>query len=148
MAPITFEHVTKRFDETTAVADLDVEVADGEFLVLVGPSGCGKTTALRMLAGLEEISNGRILIGDRIVNNIAPGARDVAMVFQSYALYPHMTVYDNLAFALRNRKLPKEEIDRRVRDAGAVLDLGNLLKRKPKQLSGGQRQRVALGRAI
>jgi multiple sugar transport system ATP-binding protein len=148
MAPITFEHVTKRFDDTTAVDDLNIEVADGEFLVLVGPSGCGKTTALRMLAGLEEITDGRILIGDRVVNNVAPGARDVAMVFQSYALYPHMKVYDNLAFGLRNYKVPKAEIDRRVRQAADVLELGDLLKRKPKQLSGGQRQRVALGRAI
>jgi multiple sugar transport system ATP-binding protein len=148
MASITFEHVSKIFDETTAVDDLSIEVADGEFLVLVGPSGCGKTTALRMLAGLEEISKGRILIGERVVNNVAPGARDVAMVFQSYALYPHMTVYDNLAFSLRNRKLAKNEIDRRVNSAGQVLELENLLKRKPKQLSGGQRQRVALGRAI
>jgi multiple sugar transport system ATP-binding protein len=148
MAPITFEHVTKRFDETTAVDDLSIEVADGEFLVLVGPSGCGKTTALRMLAGLEEISDGRILIGDRVVNNVAPGARNVAMVFQSYALYPHMTVYDNLAFSLKNFKVPKEEIDRRVREAGQILELEGMLKRKPKQLSGGQRQRVALGRAI
>jgi multiple sugar transport system ATP-binding protein len=148
MAPITFEHVTKRFDEVTAVDDLNIEVGDGEFLVFVGPSGCGKTTALRMLAGLEEITGGRILIGDRVVNNVAPGARDVAMVFQSYALYPHMKVYDNLAFGLRNYKVPKAEIDRRVRQAADVLELGDLLKRKPKQLSGGQRQRVALGRAI
>ena len=148
MAPITFEHVTKRFDETTAVADLSIEVPDGEFLVLVGPSGCGKTTALRMLAGLEDITSGRILIGDRVVNNIAPGARDVAMVFQSYALYPHMTVFDNLAFSLRNQKVGKSEIDRRVRQTADVLELGDFLKRKPKQLSGGQRQRVALGRAI
>jgi multiple sugar transport system ATP-binding protein len=148
MAPITFDHVTKRFDETTAVADLSIEVADGEFLVLVGPSGCGKTTALRMLAGLEDTTSGRILIGDRVVNNIAPGARDVAMVFQSYALYPHMTVYDNLAFSLRNHKVRKAEIDRRVRQAADVLELGDFLKRKPRQLSGGQRQRVALGRAI
>ena len=148
MAPITFEHVTKRFDETTAVADLSIEVADGEFLVLVGPSGCGKTTALRMLAGLEDITSGRILIGDRVVNNVAPGARDVAMVFQSYALYPHMTVYDNLAFSLRNQKVPKRQIDERVRRTADVLELGELLKRKPRQLSGGQRQRVALGRAI
>jgi multiple sugar transport system ATP-binding protein len=148
MAPITFEHVTKRFDEATAVDDLSIEVGDEEFLVLVGPSGCGKTTALRMLAGLEEITSGRILIGDRVVNNVAPGARDVAMVFQSYALYPHMKVYDNLAFGLRNYKVPKTEIDRRVRQAADVLELGDLLKRKPKQLSGGQRQRVALGRAI
>jgi multiple sugar transport system ATP-binding protein len=148
MAPITFEHVTKRFDETTAVDDLNVEVADGEFLVLVGPSGCGKTTALRMLAGLEDITSGRILIGDRVVNNVAPGSRDVAMVFQSYALYPHMTVYDNLAFSLRNHGVPKKQIDERVRRTADVLELDDLLKRKPRQLSGGQRQRVALGRAI
>ncbi len=148
MAPITFEHVTKRFDETIAVNDLSVDVADGEFLVLVGPSGCGKTTALRMLAGLEDITNGRILIGDRVVNHVAPGKRDVAMVFQSYALYPHMTVYNNLAFGLRNYNVPKREIDRRVREAAGILELGDLLQRTPKQLSGGQRQRVALGRAI
>jgi ABC-type sugar transport system ATPase subunit len=148
MAPITFEHITKRFDQTTAVDDLNIEVADGEFLVLVGPSGCGKTTALRMLAGLEDITSGRILIGDRVVNNVAPGARDVAMVFQSYALYPHMTVFENLAFSLRNQKVAKAEIDRRVRQAADVLELGDFLKRKPRQLSGGQRQRVALGRAI
>src|SRR5579885_1962148 len=148
MASITFEHVTKQFEETTAVDDLNIAVADGEFLVLVGPSGCGKTTALRMLAGLEEITSGRILIGDRVVNNVAPGARNVAMVFQSYALYPHMTVRDNLAFSLRNYKVPKDEIDRRVQQAAEILELDSLLKRKPKQLSGGQRQRVALGRAI
>ena len=148
MATITFEHVSKRFDETVAVDDLSIDVADGEFLVLVGPSGCGKTTALRMLAGLEDISSGRILIGDRIVNNVAPGARDIAMVFQSYALYPHMTVFDNLAFGLRNRKLRKSDVDRRVQEAAEILELGSLIKRKPKQLSGGQRQRVALGRAI
>jgi len=148
MAPITFEHVTKRFDDSIAVDDLSIEVADGEFLVLVGPSGCGKTTALRMLAGLEDVTSGRILIGDRVVNNVAPGARDVAMVFQSYALYPHMTVYDNLAFSLRNQKQPKAEIERRVGSAADVLELADYLKRKPKQLSGGQRQRVALGRAI
>jgi multiple sugar transport system ATP-binding protein len=148
MAPITFEHLTKRFDDAVAVNDLNIEIADGEFLVLVGPSGCGKTTALRMLAGLEEISDGRILIGDRVVNNVAPGARNVAMVFQSYALYPHMTVYDNLAFSLKNFNVPKAEIDRRVREAGETLELTEYLKRKPKQLSGGQRQRVALGRAI
>ena len=148
MASIVFDHITKKFDETTAVDDLNIEVADGEFLVLVGPSGCGKTTALRMLAGLEDISSGRILIGDRVVNNVAPGARNVAMVFQSYALYPHMTVYDNLAFGLRNYKVPKQEIDRRVQTAAKTLELDTMLKRKPKQLSGGQRQRVALGRAI
>ena len=148
MATITYEHVTKRFDETTAVDDLNIDVVDGEFLVLVGPSGCGKTTALRMLAGLEDVTAGRILIGDRIVNNVAPGKRDIAMVFQSYALYPHMTVYGNLAFSLKNFGVSKQEIDRRVREAAEVLECGNLLKRKPKQLSGGQRQRVALGRAI
>jgi ABC-type sugar transport system ATPase subunit len=148
MASIVFDHITKKFDETTAVDDLNIEVADGEFLVLVGPSGCGKTTALRMLAGLEDITSGRILIGNRVVNNVAPGARNVAMVFQSYALYPHMTVYDNLAFGLRNYKVPKEEIDRRVQSAAKTLELDTMLKRKPKQLSGGQRQRVALGRAI
>jgi multiple sugar transport system ATP-binding protein len=148
MASIVFDHITKKFDETTAVDDLTIEVADGEFLVLVGPSGCGKTTALRMLAGLEDISSGRILIGDRVVNNVAPGARNVAMVFQSYALYPHMTVYDNLAFGLRNYKVPKQEIVRRVQSAAKTLELDTMLKRKPKQLSGGQRQRVALGRAI
>jgi ABC-type sugar transport system ATPase subunit len=148
MATITYEHVTKKFDDATAVNDLSIEVADGEFLVLVGPSGCGKTTALRMLAGLEEVSEGRILIGERVVNNVAPGRRDIAMVFQSYALYPHMTVYNNLAFGLKNFDVPKHEIDRRVREAADILELGTLLKRKPKQLSGGQRQRVALGRAI
>ena len=148
MAQVVFDNVTKRFDGTTAVDELTLEVADGEFLVLVGPSGCGKSTALRMLAGLEEVTEGRILIGDRVVNNVAPGSRDVAMVFQSYALYPHMTVYDNLAFALRNRKLPKQEIDDRVTRAAEILDMAPLIKRKPKQLSGGQRQRVALGRAI
>ncbi len=148
MAPITFEKLTKRFDDLTAVDALDIDVPDGEFLVLVGPSGCGKTTALRMLAGLEEVTSGRILIGDRVVNTLAPGARDVAMVFQSYALYPHMTVFANLAFSLQNRHLPKPEIERRVRAAAEVLELEGLLTRRPKQLSGGQRQRVALGRAI
>jgi multiple sugar transport system ATP-binding protein len=148
MASVTFEHVTKSYDGTVAVKELDLEVSDGEFLVLVGPSGCGKTTALRMIAGLEQITDGRLLIGDRVVNNLAPVARDVAMVFQSYALYPHMTVFDNLAFGLRNKKVPRKDIDERVRQASAILDLDPLLKRKPKQLSGGQRQRVALGRAI
>jgi multiple sugar transport system ATP-binding protein len=148
MATVTFEHVTKRYDGTVAVNDLSLSVGDGEFLVLVGPSGCGKTTALRMIAGLEQISDGRLLIGDRVVNNVAPVQRDIAMVFQSYALYPHMTVYNNLAFGLRNKKVPRKDIDDRVRQAADILDLGPLLKRKPKQLSGGQRQRVALGRAI
>jgi multiple sugar transport system ATP-binding protein len=148
MASVTYVNVSKSFDGTVAVNDLTLEVAEGEFIVLVGPSGCGKSTALRMLAGLERVDSGRILIGDRVVNNLAPAARDVAMVFQSYALYPHMTVYDNLAFALRNARLPKREIDERVRRSAEILQLANLLKRKPKQLSGGQRQRVALGRAI
>ena len=148
MARVSFENVTKSFDGTIAVDDLSLEVADGEFLVLVGPSGCGKSTALRMLAGLEDITSGRILIDDLVVNNVAPGSRDIAMVFQSYALYPHMTVYDNLAFGLRNHKVAKPEIDRRVQRAAEILDLADLIKRKPKQLSGGQRQRVALGRAI
>jgi multiple sugar transport system ATP-binding protein len=148
MASITFQHVSKRFDDTLAVDDLSIAAPDGEFLVLVGPSGCGKTTALRMLAGLEDASDGRILIGDRVVNNVAPGARNVAMVFQSYALYPHMTVYQNLAFSLHNFKVPKAEIARRVGEAARILELDALLSRKPKQLSGGQRQRVALGRAI
>ena len=148
MARVIFDHVTKRFDGTVAVRDLDLEIEDGEFLVLVGPSGCGKTTALRMLAGLEEVTDGRIVIGSRIVNNLAPGDRDVAMVFQSYALYPHMTVYDNLAFGLRNSRVPKAEIDARVSHAAGILGMEDLLRRKPRQLSGGQRQRVALGRAI
>jgi len=148
MARVTYDHVTKSFGDTTAVNDLLLEITDGEFMVLVGPSGCGKTTALRMLAGLEKVSDGRILIGERVVNNVAPQHRDIAMVFQSYALYPHMTVYDNLAFGLRNQKVEKKEIDRRVRQAAEILDLDPLIKRKPKQLSGGQRQRVALGRAI
>jgi multiple sugar transport system ATP-binding protein len=148
MAPVTFENVWKSYDGTLAVKDLSLDIEDGEFIVLVGPSGCGKSTALRMLAGLERIDDGRILIGERVVNNVAPAARDVAMVFQSYALYPHMTVYDNLAFGLRNAGVPRQAIDERVRRAGDILQLSELLKRKPKQLSGGQRQRVALGRAI
>src|SRR5829696_1514309 len=148
MANVTFEHVTKQFDGAAAVNDFSLLVPESEFMVLVGPSGCGKSTALRMLAGLERLSDGRILIGDRVVNNVAPQDRDVAMVFQSYALYPHMTVYDNLAFGLRNMKVPKHEVDERVRRAGDILQLSELIKRKPKQLSGGQRQRVALGRVI
>src|SRR5881398_3969904 len=148
MANVTYDHVTKTFGDTSAVKDFLLEITDGEFMVLVGPSGCGKSTALRMLAGLEKVSDGRILIGERVVNNVAPQHRDIAMVFQSYALYPHMTVYDNLAFGLRNQKVEKKEIDRRVRQAAEILDLDPLIKRKPKQLSGGQRQRVALGRAI
>src|SRR5690349_22387561 len=148
MATITFEHVTKRFDDSVAVNDLSIDVADGEFLVLVGPSGCGKSTSLRMLAGLEEISDGEIRIGDRVVNNVAPKDRDIAMVFQSYALYPHMTVYDNMAFGLKLRKTPKQIIDQRVRETAKSLNIEQLLDRKPRQLSGGQRQRVAVGRAI
>jgi multiple sugar transport system ATP-binding protein len=148
MASVTYDDVSKFFDGTGAVRDFSLDIENGEFVVLVGPSGCGKSTALRMLAGLERVTSGRILIGDRVVNNVAPQARDVAMVFQSYALYPHMTVYDNLAFALRNKRVPKREIDERVRRAAGILQMENLLKRKPKQLSGGQRQRVALGRAI
>ena len=148
MANVSFEHVTKRFGDVTAVNDLSLEVADGEFLVLVGPSGCGKSTALRMIAGLEEITSGALKIGDRVVNDLAPKDRDVAMVFQSYALYPHMSVRDNLAFGLKLRKVPRPEIERRVNETGKLLELNTLLDRKPKQLSGGQRQRVALGRAI
>jgi multiple sugar transport system ATP-binding protein len=148
MASVNYEHVSKVFDRTPAVDDLSLDIGDGEFMVLVGPSGCGKSTALRMLAGLEEVTKGRIMIGDRVVNNVAPASRDVAMVFQSYALYPHMTVYDNLAFGLRNTGVPKREIDERVRQAAEILQMDDLIKRKPRQLSGGQRQRVALGRAI
>jgi multiple sugar transport system ATP-binding protein len=149
VASVTFEHVTKRFsDDVIAVNDLHLEIRDGEFLVLVGPSGCGKTTALRCLAGLEQISEGRIRIGDRVVNRVPPKDRNLAMVFQSYALYPHMTVYDNLAFGLKLLKTPKAEIKRRVAEAARILDLEPFLDRKPKALSGGQRQRVALGRAI
>ena len=148
MASVTYDHVTKKFGEVTAVNDFDVDIKDKEFLVLVGPSGCGKTTALRLVAGLEEITTGNIYIGERLVNDVAPKDRDIAMVFQSYALYPHMSVYDNLAFGLKLRKTPKADIDRRVKDAAEILQIGALLDRKPKQLSGGQRQRVALGRAI
>jgi multiple sugar transport system ATP-binding protein len=148
MAGVTFDHVSKQFGEVTAVNDLTIQIHDKEFLVLVGPSGCGKSTTLRLLAGLEEVTAGDIFIGDRRVNDVAPKDRDIAMVFQSYALYPHMTVYDNLAFGLKLRKTPKAEIERRVKEAADILGLSNLLRRKPKQLSGGQRQRVALGRAI
>ena len=148
MASVTFKNVTKRFGDVEAVSNLSLDVKDKEFLVLVGPSGCGKSTSLRMLAGLEEISDGEILIGERVVNNVAPKDRDIAMVFQSYALYPHMTVYDNMAFGLRLRKTPKQVIDERVRKAAKELGIENLLDRRPRQLSGGQRQRVAVGRAI
>jgi multiple sugar transport system ATP-binding protein len=149
MASVSYDHVTKRFSGgTLAVNDFNLEVKDTEFMVLVGPSGCGKSTALRMLAGLEEVSEGEIKIGDKVVNDVPPRDRDIAMVFQSYALYPHMTVFDNLAFGLRMRGTPKDDIERRVNAAANILELGPLLKRKPRQLSGGQRQRVALGRAI
>jgi multiple sugar transport system ATP-binding protein len=149
MATVTYDHVTKAYaDGTTAVKDLDLLIKDGEFLVLVGPSGCGKTTALRCLAGLEEITAGQIKIDARVVNRVPSKDRNIAMVFQSYALYPHMTVYDNLAFGLKLLKTPKKEIRRRVEEAAKILNLENLLDRKPRALSGGQRQRVALGRAI
>ena len=148
MATLTLDHATKKFGEVTAANDICIEVKDKEFLVLVGPSGCGKSTTLRLIAGLEEITSGNIYIGDRLVNDVAPKDRDIAMVFQSYALYPHMSVYDNLAFGLKLRKTPKKEIDRRVHEAAEILGISALLSRKPKQLSGGQRQRVALGRAI
>ena len=147
MATVTFEHVWKRFGDFAAVKDLNLEIADGEFMVLVGPSGCGKTTSLRMIAGLEEVTEGALKIGDRVVNDVAPKDRDIAMVFQSYALYPHMSIYDNMAFGLKLRKVPKAQIDERVKDAARILNLENLQK-KPRELSGGQRQRVALGRAI
>ncbi len=148
MATVNFDHVTKRFGDVTAVDDFDLGITDGEFMVLVGPSGCGKTTCLRMIAGLEEITTGTLKIGERVVNDIAPKDRDIAMVFQSYALYPHMSVRDNLAFGLKLRHVPKAEIDRRVAKAAGILSLEKLLERKPRELSGGQRQRVALGRAI
>ncbi len=148
MASVTYRNVDKRFGDVTVIQDMNIEVADKEFVVFVGPSGCGKSTALRMLAGLEEVSEGEILIGDRIVNDVPPKDRDIAMVFQSYALYPHMSVYDNMAFGLKLRKVDKADIDRRVKEAADILGLGTLLDRKPKALSGGQRQRVAVGRAI
>ncbi len=148
MASVTYKHVWKRYGDVVAVEDLNLDIKDKEFLVLVGPSGCGKTTALRCLAGLEEISEGEVLIGDQVVNDVAPKDRDIAMVFQSYALYPHMSVYDNMAFGLKLRKMPKEEIERRVQESAQILGIEALLKRKPKELSGGQRQRVAVGRAI
>jgi multiple sugar transport system ATP-binding protein len=149
MAGVTFDQVSKIYpDGTRAVNQIDLGIRDGEFMVLVGPSGCGKTTALRMVAGLEDISEGAVRIGDRVVNHVPSRDRDIAMVFQSYALYPHLTVYENIAFGLRLKKLPKDEIDNRVQTAARTLGLGDLLKRKPRNLSGGQRQRVAMGRAI
>ena len=148
MASVSFVNIVKKFGDVTAVNNLNIHVEDKEFLVLVGPSGCGKTTALRSLAGLEEITSGEIKIGDRVVNDVAPKDRDIAMVFQSYALYPHLSVYDNMAFGLKLRKVPKDEIKRRVGEAADILGIRDLLDRKPRQLSGGQRQRVAVGRAI
>jgi len=149
MASLSFKHIYKKYPGgVTAVSDFCLEVKDKEFIIFVGPSGCGKTTTLRMIAGLEEITEGELFIGDRLVNDIAPKDRDIAMVFQNYALYPHMTVFDNMAFGLRLRKTPKEEIKRRVEEAARILDITHLLDRRPKALSGGQKQRVALGRAI
>ena len=149
MASLSLRHVYKKYPGgVVAVSDFNLEIKDKEFIILVGPSGCGMSTTLRMVAGLEEISDGEILIGDRGVNDVAPKDRDIAMVFQNYALYPHMTVFDNMAFGLKLRKTPKDEIKRRVEEAARILDISHLLERKPKALSGGQRQRVALGRAI
>jgi len=145
MASISLNHIKKVYPgDIEVISDLNLQIKDKEFVVLVGPSGCGKSTTLRMIAGLEEISDGEMYIGDRKVNDVAPKDRDIAMVFQNYALYPHMTVYKNMAFALKLRKTPKDEIDRKVHEAAKVLDIEHLLNRKPKQLSGGQRQRVAL----
>ena len=149
MANVSLKHIYKIYSgNVTAVSDFCLDIEDKEFIVLVGPSGCGKSTTLRMVAGLEEISEGELYISDRLVNDVAPKDRDIAMVFQNYALYPHMTVYDNMAFGLKLRKTPKAEIERRVREAAKILDIEHLLGRKPKALSGGQRQRVAMGRAI
>jgi len=148
MSSVTYKNVTKKFGDVVALDDVTIEVEDKEFLVLVGPSGCGKTTALRCLAGLEEVTDGKVMIAEDVVNDVAPKDRDIAMVFQSYALYPHMSVFDNMAFGLKLRKIPKEEIRNRVEDAAEILGIKGLLDRKPRELSGGQRQRVAVGRAI
>ncbi|MDU2264968.1 ABC transporter ATP-binding protein [Clostridium celatum] len=149
MAKLSLQHIYKIYPgDVTAVKDFNLEIEDKEFIVFVGPSGCGKSTTLRMIAGLEDISKGELYIGDKLVNNVEPKERDIAMVFQNYALYPHMTVFDNMAFALKLRKVPKAEIEQKVTEAAKILDIEHLLKRKPKALSGGQRQRVALGRAI
>jgi multiple sugar transport system ATP-binding protein len=148
MAQVMLKALNKKYDEVHAVKDVNLHIRDKEFMVLVGPSGCGKSTTLRMVAGLEEITAGEIHIGDRVVNDLPPKDRDIAMVFQNYALYPHMSVYDNMAFGLKMRKFPKAEIEKRVKDAAEILGIQELLKRKPRQLSGGQRQRVAVGRAI
>ena len=149
MASLTFKNIKKVYDGgVVAVHDFNLEIKDKEFIVLVGPSGCGKSTTLRMVAGLESISGGELYIGDKLVNEVAPKDRDIAMVFQNYALYPHMTVYNNMAFAIKLRKVPRDEVDRRVREAANILGITEYLQRKPKALSGGQRQRVAIGRAI
>ena len=148
MAQVTLRKVVKMYDEVEAVSAIDLDIADKEFVVLVGPSGCGKSTTLRMIAGLEEITGGEIAVDGDVVNDVPPKDRDMAMVFQNYALYPHMTVYQNMSFGLRLKKYPKDEIDRRVQEAARILDIKDLLERKPRQLSGGQRQRVAMGRAI
>src|SRR3979490_3083703 len=148
MAEVALRNIVKTFDRTPAVAGIDLDINDREFVVLVGPSGCGKTTTLRMIAGLEEATSGEIYIGDQLVNDVPPKDRDIAMVFQNYALYPHMTVYENMSFGLRLKKFPKPEIKERVENAARILDITDLLGRRPKQLSGGQRQRVAVGRAI
>lgn len=148
MAQVTLKNVVKKYDTKTIINDVSLEIKDKEFLVLVGSSGCGKSTILRMIAGLEDITSGEIYIGDKCVNNVHPKDRDIAFVFQSYALYPHMTVYENIAFPLKMRNFSKDEIDKKVKEAAQILDLTEYLQRKPKQLSGGQRQRVALGRAI
>ncbi|MDU3828405.1 MAG: ATP-binding cassette domain-containing protein, partial [Peptostreptococcus sp.] len=149
MAKVKLENICKSYDNGfNAVKDVNIDIDDKEFIVLVGPSGCGKSTTLRMIAGLEEISSGKLTIDDKLVNHVEPKDRDIAMVFQNYALYPHMTVYENMSFALKLRKMPKDEIDKKVKEAARILQLENLLDRKPKALSGGQRQRVALGRSI
>src|SRR5579872_4010249 len=148
MAQVTLRKVVKKYDEVMAVRGIDLDITDKEFIVLVGPSGCGKSTTLRMIAGLEEITGGDIAIGGDVVNDVPPKDRDIAMVFQNYALYPHMNVYENMSFGLKLKRTPRDEIERRVRQAAQILDITELLDRKPKQLSGGQRQRVAMGRAI
>jgi multiple sugar transport system ATP-binding protein len=148
MAQVTLRSLVKNYDDTPAVRGIDLDIRDKEFVVLVGPSGCGKSTTLRMIAGLEDITGGEVMIGGEVVNDVPPKDRDIAMVFQNYALYPHMTVYENMSFGLRLKKVAKDEIARRVENAARILDIGELLQRKPKQLSGGQRQRVAMGRAI
>src|SRR5438874_8285562 len=148
MAQVTLRSLVKHYDETPAVRGIDLDIADKEFVVLVGPSGCGKTTTRRMIAGLEDITDGEVVIGGDVVNDVPPKDRDIAMVFQNYALYPHMTVHENMSFGLRLKKVPKDEIQRRVQAVAGILGIGELLERKPKQLSGGQRQRVAMGRAI